>query len=324
MSSEVLPATEAIPLGVSGVWRRLGALTIDGLVLGAIGLALGLVFYRELIELGQLGRLVGLAIAVPYFSLLNSRIGSGQTVGKRVLGIRVVGATGEPVGPGPAMLRTSVLVLPWALNGLYIPADGSMWIQSGLSFAVFGVGGSIIYLLIANRQSRQCLHDLVAHTWVVPVDAHGAPPGSVPRVHAIVVATLLAASLLLPPIAVTWVAQSPMIADLVPIQTSLQQALGTSRVSVNRGTSAFTSTSGSETSDFLAVSVTLSHEMDDFEPTALRVASIVLEMDDHVSTYDRIVINVSYGFNILIASTNVTRSFSHSAGEWRELVPDSY
>lgn len=320
MSSDDVAAGGPPATRISGIWRRLGALSLDGLLLGVSGMVLGMALYDELIELGQLGRIVGLVIAVPYFALLNSRIGAGQTLGKRLLGIRVVGASGETVGPGAALLRTAILVLPWALNGIVVPNDSSVVVQAAVTLGVFGVGGSILYLVLANRHSRQSLHDLAARTWVVLADSQAPPPGTLSRVHAVVVACLLSISLLLPAFASRWAAESSSIAELIPLQASIQEAVGSSAVSVHRSTTVFKSTSGSDAIEYLKVTARLTHKVDDFAPTAREIAAIVLRSDARMEEYENLVIVVGYGFDILIASTNVSRTFSHTPAEWRREI----
>jgi hypothetical protein len=42
-------------------------------------------FFQQFVELGGWGRAIGFPIAAIYFVILNSRIGGGQTIGKRIL-----------------------------------------------------------------------------------------------------------------------------------------------------------------------------------------------------------------------------------------------
>lgn len=69
----------------------------------------------------------------------------GQTLGKRLLGIKVVDAEGEPPGWGQAAMRELV--------GKFL---------SGLSL---GLG----FLVALFHPKRRALHDLVGGTWVVAV-----------------------------------------------------------------------------------------------------------------------------------------------------------
>lgn len=94
------------------------------------------------VQLEGLSALVYFALAFLYYWLLESR--DGQTVGKKLLGVRVIGADGSEPGAGRIALRTLLRVV-----------DG---------FALYLVG-LIVALLTGDR--RQRLGDLAARTRVV-------------------------------------------------------------------------------------------------------------------------------------------------------------
>ena len=71
-------------------WRRLIAISIDGVVLGIWGLAMGLFASAWLEALGPWGRLAGGAVGVCYFALCASALTRGQSVGKKIMRIAVV------------------------------------------------------------------------------------------------------------------------------------------------------------------------------------------------------------------------------------------
>lgn len=71
---------------------------VDSAVLGIVGFLLGLCFFRQFMAWGSWGRLLGFAIALLYFGPLNSRLGDGQTIGKRTLKVRVTTAAGRRKG----------------------------------------------------------------------------------------------------------------------------------------------------------------------------------------------------------------------------------
>ena len=69
----------------------------------------------------------------------------GQTVGKLIMGIRLVSVDGTPVSAGVAFLR---------------------WVVSILSFLPFGMG----YLWAAVSRNRTAWHDIVAGTMVISAE----------------------------------------------------------------------------------------------------------------------------------------------------------
>lgn len=74
-------------------------------MLGIVGMLLSALLFDTFARMGVYARLIGFAIALAYFGVLNSRIGGGQTLGKRWLGIRVVDAQGQLLSPPRALLR---------------------------------------------------------------------------------------------------------------------------------------------------------------------------------------------------------------------------
>src|SRR4051812_31819978 len=102
---------------IAGFWRRLGAFCLDCLLLAAIGLAVGFFLTDEFVRLGPWGRLLGFSVALTYFGTLNSVLMGGQTLGKRLLKIKVVAKSGTPLSVPKSLLRFLPLGAPWFLNG---------------------------------------------------------------------------------------------------------------------------------------------------------------------------------------------------------------
>jgi uncharacterized RDD family membrane protein YckC len=93
------------------------------------------------------GNVASLVLSLSYFSYFEGGR-TGQTIGKRALGIRVIDfRAGGPIGYGRGLLRT---------------------IARYLSAIVFFLG----YLWMLWDREKQCWHDKIAGTVVVPVDAY--------------------------------------------------------------------------------------------------------------------------------------------------------
>jgi uncharacterized RDD family membrane protein YckC len=134
------------------VGRRIGALIIDAVLLAVVFFVVGLASGgghsgngRASITLGSSATLVFLGITLAYFFICEGM--TGQTLGKRLLGIRVVSADGSRASWGQALGRTLLRVVD-SLPILYI------------------VG--LITVLATGRGRRQRVGDLAAHTLVVP------------------------------------------------------------------------------------------------------------------------------------------------------------
>ena len=133
-----LPELRKAPSGPRASFgARLVAAIIDGLVVGVVSTSL-------LALLGPVGQGLGVLVSLGYYTYLEGSP-SGQTVGKRAMGIRVVSfANSGPLGHGPAAVR---------------------WIARFLSAIPLGLG----YFWMLWDTEKQTWHDKLAGSVVVPV-----------------------------------------------------------------------------------------------------------------------------------------------------------
>jgi uncharacterized RDD family membrane protein YckC len=121
--------------------RRFGAALIDGILVGIVAGVLEAAISRSI------GSLLGLALAIGYYGWLEGSP-SGQTVGKRVLGIRVYDfRVGGPIGTSRGVLRYFARILstiPLLLGYFWMLWD----------------------------DEKQTWHDKIAGSVVVPVSAY--------------------------------------------------------------------------------------------------------------------------------------------------------
>lgn len=123
----------------SGFWIRFGASFIDGLIVGVVS---NLIFRVIGVSVAA-SELISLVLALSYFTYFEGS--TGQTLGKRAVGIRVVGFdSGETIGYQRAGMR-------------YIAS-----ILSGLCILVG-------YLWMLWDPEKQTWHDKLSNSVVVPV-----------------------------------------------------------------------------------------------------------------------------------------------------------
>ncbi len=158
---------------------RLVAMAVDVFLLGLLGFLVVLPLVSGLMDAAPIdpetsGHLIGLAVVLAYFGLLNSRVGSGKTLGKRLVGIAVRDEQNHPIGTGRSLLRISILALP-ALFQNWSPAAIRHTALAWVPVAVYlGVGAALSFTLLFNWKGRQGFHDLVCRTYVVELS--GGPP----------------------------------------------------------------------------------------------------------------------------------------------------
>jgi uncharacterized RDD family membrane protein YckC len=125
----------------AGFWQRFAAAFIDGILLGIVNIVL-----RATLGVAA-GEGLGLLVGLGYFGYLEGSP-SGQTIGKRALGIRVVDFnTGGPIGFGRALLR---------------------YVARFLSAIAIFLG----YFWMLWDKEKQTWHDKIAGDVVVPVSAY--------------------------------------------------------------------------------------------------------------------------------------------------------
>jgi uncharacterized RDD family membrane protein YckC len=124
----------------AGFWQRFGAALLDGIMLGAVGGTL-------IAGLKAAGDILYVSIAIAYFVYFEGGP-TGATLGKRVVGIRVVDIdTGQPIGYSRAFIR---------------------WIGRIVSAIVIYVG----YLWMLWDKEKQTWHDKFASDVVVPTSSY--------------------------------------------------------------------------------------------------------------------------------------------------------
>jgi uncharacterized RDD family membrane protein YckC len=136
------PAAGGGPSGPrAGFWRRFAAAFLDGLILGVIGFIGGVILGSD-----NAANVAGLLLGIAYYTYLEGS--TGQTLGKKALGIRVIDLKGGgSIGYGRAFIR---------------------YIGRFVSGIVLLLG----YLWMLWDKEKQTWHDKFANSVVVPESAY--------------------------------------------------------------------------------------------------------------------------------------------------------
>ena len=157
---------------VAGFWIRLAADALDAVVLFVVGWMLSLPLRALFERLGERAVFVGLAISMAYTGILQSRFGDGRTLGKRLLGLRVVRLDGSLMSLDRSLVR-------YALMGLLVYQGAVAYALVGLlpflDFAsvqtVVGGVATVLFLgcvlVVPFHPLKRGLHDLLAGTIVI-------------------------------------------------------------------------------------------------------------------------------------------------------------
>ena len=157
-TAEVADVSASGQAQLAGRGARLAGAIIDGVILLGLWWVVGLVtpwniFSPKLAAAGFLA-LIGIQLlGLLLFALVNGYLlmTRGQTVGKMLLGMRIVRPDGSAASPGRIIgLRYAV---GWLLSAL--PAVGMVY--------------ALIDCLLIFRADRRCVHDMIADTIVVKI-----------------------------------------------------------------------------------------------------------------------------------------------------------
>lgn len=311
---------------ISGFWRRFLAWLIDVLILGVIGQIIGVVFSSFLFSIGPYGRPIGLLFTIPYFGIMNSKIGGGQTFGKRIMKIAVRNKDNEPIVLWRSVIRISLLALPSLFNQWSIPVFQNPIVVWFLSLIIFGLGGAIFYTMVFNRKARQGIHDLILGTYVVylpekPIESFPTTP----RIHWIVISIWIGivaiGTLVMSLIAPSIISKTPL-APVMSLYNILQDDPRFFTVGVNSNT--FYGSNG-KTSHSLIVTVWYKGKLAESDRTEVvkSIIKTVLENTENIDDYDGIQVKITSAYDIGIASANLSMSFGKSIEEWRkEIYPN--
>jgi uncharacterized RDD family membrane protein YckC len=169
------PATEHGT--IAGFWIRVAADFLDALILYVIGFLLSLPLRQLFLRLGERGVLIGLAVSLAYGGLLQSHVGGGQTLAKRLLRLRVVRPDGALISLDRSLVRyalVSFIVYQSAVTTAvvtlfpFIRMEWAQAVRGALALVLFA--GCV--LVVPFHPLRRGLHDLLAGTIVV----RGGPP----------------------------------------------------------------------------------------------------------------------------------------------------
>jgi uncharacterized RDD family membrane protein YckC len=321
MGDPLSVATTLPPDGtIASLWRRLIAFIADAVLLAIPAILVSIPFFDPLSRLGVYGPIVGFGLAFPYFAILNSRIGNGQTLGKKWMRIQVIDEEGKTISFRKSSIRYMVFAVPYYLDNFVFPTTRTPWLVSSLvSLIVTVVGGVTIYLVLFNRRTRQGLHDLTVGSYVVDADKLGPlAKRSIWKGHWAILGTLFllvyAGGAILGKKLSAWGSFPQLLEDVRLIEA----VRGVQAAGVQDLTS-FDSSADTK-KKILVANVRWTGRADQQELLANQIAMIILQKDPNAGSHDSLRIVIIRGYDLGIAHAEVSRFFEHSPAEWNQLL----
>jgi len=151
--------------------ERMIAFFLDWIILSFFGFIFLIISGKSTIEYWPISRVAGFFIAWIYFGLQESKLTRGQTIGKKIIGIRTIEYNGTFLSYTKAFARSFLLIFPFFFNQISIPGIANNYMIAIFIFlAVFLIGIGNIFLCFANKHSMQGLHDILLKTLVIKGD----------------------------------------------------------------------------------------------------------------------------------------------------------
>lgn len=171
---KVNPFSHSLPIASRG--QRLAADLIDACFLLLLLLIALLLAGETFLAAGWNGRWLSLLTAASYSALGAAGISEGQTLGRYLLGLRVVNRGGRSLGLGRAIVRSAAL---WGIfllcNASYFGAQAEQVLNGVFIGALLGVA----YGALLNSDTQQTFADILSGAYVVrlplPAETYHAP-----------------------------------------------------------------------------------------------------------------------------------------------------
>jgi uncharacterized RDD family membrane protein YckC len=291
-------------------FRRFLSFIIDILLLGLIGIILGFLLTQTFIQMGWTGRFVGFSITFVYFSVFNSNLLNGQTIGQRILKIKIVDNQGKCLSLYKSAIRSLFLPTISLLNNWTIPIQSSSIVLQSISFVLFSLLATELYFVIFSGKSKQLLHDVVVNSYVVETNSHCSNFKNIPK-SVLLFSYSPMILVIIVMLTVKLITSQETLTDLVNIQSDIQKELQIYNVSVYKGNTTFTGNDKtSTTTSYLRVSCIKNNKSDNDYFTEKIVS--VLKNYSLAKEVDVIELYYVTGYDIGIASKwkNTSQKFT--------------
>ncbi|HTH57852.1 MAG TPA: RDD family protein [Cyclobacteriaceae bacterium] len=292
------------------IFKRSLALLIDMVALGIVGYISGLFLEDFYVSLGSYGTLVGSTVTILYFSVLQSKIGKGQSMGKMVIGAKVTDLHGQYLTFEKSLLRSFILFFPIMNVEIFSSGDGMIVVVMLLVLSFF----ASLYFILVNK-SRRCLHDLLVPSIVTNQDVSEIQVDELNDRSLKKIIPIAAIGAVMIGMGLYTTFTENRLHELLEVKKRIEDKEGV--IIVNEVKSGRTTYSRpnepSETYTFVSITVRVSNKEEASTNSSLfkECYDIIRKEIPEAEKVDRVTISLYYGYNIGIASSTrkVTKTF---------------
>ena len=163
----VPPEGVQISLGVAGLGARFAAQLLDIILTFSVAIAIMIALTIADILPGtalvSIGALLFFALRVPYYTLAEI-LWNGQTLGKRILGLRVISGDGRTLSAHAVTMRNLMKEMEVFVPGTMLIAGPALDTVSAILLVVWI---AILLAVPLSNRKRQRLGDIMANTFVI-------------------------------------------------------------------------------------------------------------------------------------------------------------
>jgi len=297
---------------ISKFWMRIIAYLIDYSILAILGFLILLLIKPFVFKIGELGRIIGFTIFIIYHGGMNSKLFNGQTLGKKIIKIKVTKMNGKSLTLFKSIIRSSILGMPIFLNKVNIPSSSDSILMkvtlSLITFIIFFGFISTAYLYIFNKRTRQTLHDFAFNS-VVVLD-NSSPRNNdfekVRKIHFVLVGLF---ACIFGIISFFFVMNSvggttSKFVDAQNIRAEIQSLPSVRNVSINENTMTMRTGGSSTTTLNLNITIFLNDEMEEKKISTEDIKSVLRMHEVYVRNFDYLNVQYVVSANIGLASFN--------------------
>jgi uncharacterized RDD family membrane protein YckC len=310
---EGLPVSELPTRVVPSFWRRIFAFLID-IVITAVPCALvGFAFYRFFAESKLAGELLGFIITLPYFALLGGCLAGGQTLGQRVVRIRVVNRDGGCLSLRRSFLRYLILLTPFQLSEAEIPASAPAGLKILVSWLLPVLIVVMVCLYLFNVRTRQSLHDLAVGAYIVDANTKGQIETKMLwKWHWAVLGGSLFVAAVSAGVIVGELGKSNSVGELMSVQRAV---LDSGKVQAARVQIGKNRTNG-QTTTRMVVYVNWNGQPGNYDLASTEIAASILRADPEASRLDYIGVGFTEGLKIGFMNFSKNRVVMRRPADW--------
>jgi uncharacterized RDD family membrane protein YckC len=294
---------------IASMWKRFISFVIDITIIVVIGNIFGYALFDTLSGLSWISRIIGYIIVLAYFGILNSKIGNGQTIGNRLMGIKVIKLDKTELPLSTSLIRSSLYLLPILLNNWNIPISKHIIVALLLGFILLTILLEELFYIIMNRENHQLFHDFLCNSIVINKKCSSVYSVETTK-KKIALSSLIVPVIVIVIIGVITTSNKRNITRLGEMQEYLNSDPLISNTILQEGTTK----TGYEKASYINVIVTKRKNADN-EKIKRDIISKLLNCSI-INGVDNIGIQIVYGYDIGIASSFRIENTLKSTKEW--------